>query len=107
MSDTVQSNQPADEASGRSTSRSRIGRNSGKLLGQFKVKPNEQSRMSLGSFAIYEPLKGFSIEITPNPDPTNSVVTEILNTGTPQLYKLTLFVSNYGTKPVIAKVRQL
>jgi len=62
--------------------------------------------MSLGNFAAYEPFKGFSIELRPKPE-IGSVITEVLNTGTNQLYKLTLFVSNNGAKSITAKIRQL
>jgi hypothetical protein len=63
--------------------------------------------MILGNYAEEDALKGFSIQLTPHPDPDDAVVTQIANAGTSQQYKLLLHVINYGTKTVTAKVWQL
>jgi len=83
-----------------------ISNGSGRLLGELKIKPQGQERLLLGSFTAGS-LKGFSVELTPQPDPEDAVVTHIANAGTAEEYKLLLHVINYGAKTVTAKVWQL
>lgn len=85
----------------------RISNGSGKLLGEITIKPRNQGRMLLGSYAASDALRGFSIQLQPQPDPEDAVVTQISNAGTTQQYKLLLHIMNYGTKTVTATVWQL
>jgi hypothetical protein len=72
-----------------------------------KVKPNDQQRCPLGEYAPDARLRGFSVELTPDPDPENSVVTQITNNETAKKQRLHLHIANYGSKTVTAIVRQL
>jgi hypothetical protein len=74
---------------------------------EIKVRPQEQQRISLGSFTATKPPKGFSVGFAPNPDPAGSVVTEITSLGSDSKYELVLHLANYGNKTVTAKVWQL
>jgi hypothetical protein len=67
----------------------------------------EQQRIALGDFTKASPPKGFSVELTPDPNPAGSVITEITSLGTAKHYKLVLHIANYGTKVVTAEVWQL
>ena len=78
-----------------------------KPLNEIEVMPEEQQRIPLGSFGGKDEPKGFSIGITPEPDPTDSVVTAVTTLGTASRYEFVLHVANYGGKPVTAKVWQL
>ena len=78
-----------------------------KLITENGVKIGEQQRITLGSFTAASPPKGFSIELTPDPNPVGSVVTEVTSLGTSKRYKLVLLIANYGTKAVTAKIWQL
>jgi hypothetical protein len=80
---------------------------SSELIGKIRVKPHEQPRLSLGSYTTDQPPKGFSIEIHPDPEPKESIVTEITKMGITRRYELILHVANYGNKAVTAKVWQL
>jgi hypothetical protein len=85
----------------------RISNGSGKLLGKITVKPRDQGRMLLGSYPADDAFKGFSIQLKPEPDPEDAVVTQIANAGTQEQYKLLLHIMNYGTKSVTATIWQL
>ncbi|MET0779803.1 MAG: hypothetical protein ABWY71_03130 [Candidatus Saccharimonadales bacterium] len=82
-------------------------RRQAKLIAQLEVKLGEQQHITLGSFTEASPPKGFSIELTPDPNPAGSVVTEITSLGTAKRYKLVLHIANYGTRAVSAKIWQL
>ena len=90
-----------------------IGSRPGKLVSTVVVKPRDQLRISLGQFTPGDMLKGFSIEITPEPDPPGAVVTQITNIGTSSTSstsstsRLTLHIANFGDKAISAEVRQL
>lgn len=78
-----------------------------KLIEKLEVKPSEQQRILLGNFTGDKPPKGFSVEVTPDPNPTGSLLTEVTSLGTPGRYKLIMHIANYGTKTVSAEVWQL
>ena len=84
-----------------------ISNGSGKLLGEISVRPRDQGRMLLGTYKPQDALKGFAIQLKPEPDPKSAVVTQIANAGTGEHYKLLLNIMNYGTKTVTATVWQL
>lgn len=77
------------------------------LIEKIELKPTDQRRISLGSFTENNPPKGFSIEITPDPDPEGSVLTEVTSLGTSKQYKLVLHITNYGINTVSAEVWSL
>ena len=78
-----------------------------KYIGRLHVAPQQQIQMSLGVFGTHRPLKGFSVNINPDPDPDESVVAEILSTGSDKRYELILNVANFGDHAVIADVWQM
>ncbi len=84
-----------------------IGNRQGKLICTIDVQPRDQSRVSLGKFTSDDKLKGFSIEITPEPDSPDSIVTHITNLGTSSQSRLVLHIANFGDKAISADVRQL
>jgi len=87
-----------------------IGRDPGTLVGVMRVKPRAQSHIALGRFTAADKLKGFSVEFKPEPDPKDSVVTEVVDfgtTGSSSLYSLVLYAVNYGYRPVSIEVRRL
>lgn len=69
-------------------------------VGKLKVRPQAQSRMSLGIFSESKPPKGFSVEIHPDAAPDDSVVTEVVSLESRKQYELVLYVSNYGSKTI-------
>lgn len=78
-----------------------------RFIEKVEVRPQQQSRIFLGSFTADNPPKGFSIELSPDPEPPGSVVTEVTNLGTSKKYELVLHVANYGNKSAVAEVWQL
>jgi hypothetical protein len=77
------------------------------LVEKLNVKPGEQRRVALGSFTKDDPAKGFSIDLSPDPTPVDSIVTEVSSLGTPRRYRLVLHIANYGNKTVSAEVWRL
>jgi hypothetical protein len=77
------------------------------LIQKIELKPAEQQRIPLGSFKEGNPPKGFSVEITPDPNPAGSVLTEVTSLGTTKQYRLILHVTNYGAKTVNVEVWRL
>jgi hypothetical protein len=75
-----------------------------KYIGKLRVGRAEQLQMSLGVFGDDRPAKGFSVEVSPDPTPEESVVTEIIAMGSPSRYELFLTVANFGDKPITAEV---
>lgn len=77
------------------------------LVEKLDVKPGEQRRIALGSFTKDDPAKGFSVELSPDPEPAGSVVTEVSSLGTSRRYRLVLHIANYGNKTASAEVWRL
>jgi hypothetical protein len=75
----------------------------GDPIGKLQIKAHEQPHISLGSFTSTHPPKGFSIHITPDPDP-EAIVTQVTTLGSDREYELILHIANYGDKTVNAKV---
>lgn len=73
-------------------------------IGEVKVEPYGQPHMPLGHFTPASRLKGFTIELTPDPDPEGSIVAHVMALGEANNYELVLHVANYGTKTVTARV---
>lgn len=73
-------------------------------VGELEVKPQEQPHLVLGVFSSKQPAKGFSIEYKPQPDSTDSVVSQIYKVGDDKHYKLILQIANYGEDTVHAEV---
>jgi hypothetical protein len=78
-----------------------------KLLGEITVKPQEQLRLTLGTFPVGQIPSGFSVELSPDPDPPNSIVSRITNLEAEQQHELILHIANFGSKTVTAKVWQI
>jgi hypothetical protein len=78
-----------------------------KLIEKLEVKPSEQQRILLGNFTGDKPPKGFSVEVTPDPNPAGSLLTEVTSLGTPGQYKLIMHIANYGAKTINAEVWKL
>jgi len=75
-----------------------------KYIGNLRVSPAEQLQLSLGVFGIDRPEKGFSISLSPDPNPSESVVTEILSVGSATRHELFLCLANFSDKLVTAEV---
>ncbi len=77
------------------------------LIERIELKPTEQQRIPLGSFKEDNPPKGFSVEISPDPNPVDSVLTEVVSIGTSKRYKLVMHITNYSIGNVVAEVWRL
>lgn len=75
-------------------------------LGEIEVRPKEQPHMSLGNFNNISPPKGFTIHISPDPEP-DDIVTQVTRLGEDDNYELVLHIANYGNKTVSAEVWQM
>lgn len=71
------------------------------------VKPTEQKSCFLGEYPRDAKLRGFSVEIDPEPDPENSVVTHVINMGDSKKHKLHLEIANFSNKRITATVREI
>lgn len=78
-----------------------------KYVGRIEVEPQGQSYLTLGEYNKGRPAKGFSIELHPDPDCEDAVVTEIMKFGTNTHYRLILQVANFGSDSVCAEVWQI
>jgi hypothetical protein len=76
------------------------------LIEVIELKPTEQQHIPLGTFKESNPPKGFSVEITPDPDPADSVLTDVVSIGTSKQYKLVMQITNYSIGNVVAEVWQ-
>ncbi len=76
-------------------------------IGELRVKPKEHPSFLLGTFTEANPPTGFSIAISPDPVPADSVITRVVTSGPSEHYKLILHVTNNGTKSIGVKVHQL
>jgi hypothetical protein len=72
-------------------------------LSKVEVKAHEQPHVSLGTFTEANPPKGFSIHLTPDPDP-EAIITKVVTLGNEKKYELILHIANYGNKTVNAKI---
>lgn len=77
------------------------------LIQRIDIRPSKPYRVVLGSFTEDNPAKGFSIQLSPNPTPAGSVITEVMSQGTAEEHKLTLHIANHGTRTVSAEIWQL
>jgi hypothetical protein len=75
-----------------------------KYIGELEAEPHDQPHISLGHFTRTSHLKGFVIEIAPDPEPEESIVTHITALGSEKKYELVLHVANYGIKSVTVRV---
>jgi hypothetical protein len=78
-----------------------------KLVGEVHVNPQEQLHLRLGEYSKAQPAGGFSVELSPDPDPIDSVVTQITSIGTALKHELVMQIANYGTKAIHATVREM
>lgn len=77
------------------------------FIKSVELKPTEQRRIPLGRYGVDCPPKGFSVEITPNPYPAGSVLTEVVSLGTSKRYRLVLHITNYSVGTVTAEIWRL
>ena len=78
-----------------------------KFLGKLEVKAHDQPQMSLGHFSAAKRLKGFAIELLPEPKIKDSIITKIATVGDSDDYELVLHVTNNGNMPLTAQVWEL
>jgi hypothetical protein len=76
-------------------------------IGEMKVKPKQHPSLLLGTFTPENPPTGFSIAISPDSVPADSVVTHVATSGPSDRYKLILHVTNNSNKTVGVQVHQL
>ncbi len=106
MLNTLRAEAPTEKLKTKSqTSHSARSANSEKrhLFGMVQVKAHGQPQISLGNFTANNPPKGFSIHITPDPEP-EAIVTQVTTLGSDKEYELILHIANYGNKTVNAKI---
>lgn len=72
-------------------------------IAKMQVRAHGQPHISLGSFTANNPPKGFSIHITPDPEP-EAIVTQVTTLGGEKEYELILHIANYSDKTVNAKI---
>jgi hypothetical protein len=78
-----------------------------RYVGTLKIPPAEQYQLSLGFFGTDRPEKGFCVEFSPDPNPVDSVVTELFSIGSPTRYELFLCLANFSDRAVTAEVWQM
>ena len=77
------------------------------FIKKLEIKPSEQRRIPLGSFAEEETLRGFLVEVNPDPMPVKSLATKITRHGDGDRYALYLHVANHGKKSLQLEVWRL
>jgi len=77
------------------------------FIERLEIKPSEQRRIPLGNFADEETLRGFLVEVDPDPMPAKSVATKVTRSGNDGRYTLYLHVANHGKRAVRLEVWQL
>jgi hypothetical protein len=78
-----------------------------KFLGKLEVKAHDQPQMSLGHFSAAKRLKGFAIQLLPEPKIKDSIITKIATVGDSDDYELVLHVTNNGNIPLTAQIWEL
>lgn len=78
----------------------------GKSVGEVEIKSCDQVHMSLGNLNKTNTPKGYSVQITPNPE-SDTIVTQMTSLGTDEEYELVLHIANYGDKTVSVEVWQV
>lgn len=73
----------------------------------LEVGPLEQKSIVLGSYLAKKLTKGFSVEYAPEPDPPDSVVTQITDTGSATESRFVLHIANFGDRVIVAKIKKL
>ncbi len=76
-------------------------------VAEIEVKPNKQPHMSLGSFTDKAPPRGYVVELSPDPEPSESVVAQIVQVGSSEKFDLILHIANYGNRTISAEVHEL
>jgi hypothetical protein len=77
------------------------------FIARLEVKPNEQTVIPLGSFTAKNQPKGFLIEMDPDPNPNDSIVTEVTYHGGKLTNVFDFHIANFGSRTVHAEVWQL
>lgn len=75
-----------------------------KKVGSLQINSGELKRLSLGEYSDRSAAKGFSVDISPEPDMSNLIETNIVTISKNTGYELVLLASNYSTTPVTVEV---
>ncbi len=78
-----------------------------KFINRIKVNPYNQLQISLGTFSDDTQPKGFSVELTPDPNPDGSFTTKIMNVESATHNRLMMHLANNGSKAITATIHQL
>lgn len=81
--------------------------NTKKPIAIIEVKPHGNTRVPLGTFNLQHPPKGFVLEVNPDPDPPDSMVSKIvslLRGNRSKQYELMLFLENFGLRTTTVEV---
>lgn len=75
----------------------------------IEVKPHEASKVPLGIYSKSEPPIGFTIQVHPDPDPTDALTTKIVSLlkEKSNQYELVLLLDNYGLRTVTVEIFEL
>lgn len=78
-------------------------------LAIVEVRPRQYSRIPLGTYNKGRPPKGFLVEISPDPDPSESLVSKIVSLikEKSEQYELTLLLDNYGMRTVTVEIWEM
>lgn len=80
----------------------------GNPIGEIEVRSGEQLHMSLGTYTEEERLKGFTTELTPDPEDDDAIVTRVARVEKENgKYELVLHIANYGNKTISAEIKRL
>jgi hypothetical protein len=78
-----------------------------KLVTRVRVKPQQHKDLIIGSSMDITPPKGFSIELSPDSLPVDSVTAEVTTLGSPQRFSYALHINNSSHKTINAEIWQL
>ena len=72
----------------------------------IEVEPHGSARVSLGTFTQQQPPKGFIVELNPDPEPPDSLVSKVVSLlkGKSNQYELMLFLENFGLKTTTVEI---
>ena len=74
---------------------------------RLRVKPHDQLRVLLGRFEFGAKLKGFVVELSPDPEPVYAVEANVQRVNFEDNHKYFLNIANKSEKLIIARVRPL
>ena len=74
---------------------------------RLRVKPNDNLRVLLGRFELGAKLKGFVVELSPDPEPLHAVDSRIERVSFDDNQKFFLDITNNSERLIIARVRPI